>query len=413
MKVNVGDKEQKVVTGEMVTVDEAELGQIVGEMMTEPAKLKDYGFGDAIVNKATQLKEAAGDDNPEFVIVRVEEGWSGSRRLWPAKEIDRIVDQTNTLEPVGHLGHIPDDQEATAFPEPQTVWFGAFAKDEPSKQKDRVGEMARTAYFAGYLLPGAKIRTYIRTKAVRGVSWWGRANHIPIPGKGVEMRDFDLKAIDWARKLAEGMPTSSVVAIAGEMEGTKMAEVDLAQVTPEQFKKDNPNGYALLRKEVEDEHKETVGEMEKKVEAGEQAANELAEVRKLLKVDEGKSVLETVTSLMSKLGEKASQLVRQTLDSILEEKIEDEKQRKIVRDLLPVGEMESKASEAADEEAAKKLVGEMVDDAFDKSESIKYIVGEQAPPAVRRREELGSGQDGGDGLKNNRYAQDRQRVTVS
>lgn len=411
MKVNIADKPAKIVTGEMLAVEEAEVGRIVGEMVTEPARLKDLGFSDAIVTKANNMREATGDENPEFVVVRVEEGWSGSRRLWPAKEIDRIVDQTNTLEPVGHLGHIPDDQEATSFPEVQTTWIGAYATDEKSKQKDRVGEMVRTAYFAGYLLPGAKIREYIRTKAVRGVSWWGRAEHVPIPGRGVEMRDFDLKTIDWSRKNSEGMPTSSIVAIAGEMEDGNMAEVDLAQVTPEQFKKDNPNGYALLVSELDVEHKKTVGEMEEKVKTGDEAVDELGKIKKLLKVEEGKSALDTVTSLMSRLGAKAAELVKAELDKVLGEKIEDEGHRQIVRDLLPVGEMEAKAADATDEEAAKKLVGEMVDTAFDTSDSIKLLVGEQAPAAVRRREELGSGQ--GEGQKKNRYVTDRSRVTVS
>jgi hypothetical protein len=411
MKVNIADKDAKTVTGEMVAVEEAEVGRIVGEMITEPAKLKDLGFSDEIVAKATTMKEATSDENPEFPVIRVEEGWSKSRRLWPAKEVNRIVDQTNSLEPVGHLGHIPDDEMDTAFPDVQTTWLGAYAKDEPSQLKERVGEMVRVAYFVGYNHKGAKIRELIKAKAVRGVSWWGRANHIPIPGRGVEMRDFDLLTIDWARKNSEGMPSSSIVAIAGEMEDSKMAEVDLAQVTPEQFKKDNPNGYALLVSELDAEHKKTVGEMEEKVKDGEAAVDELGSIKKLLKVEDGKSALDTVTTLMSRLGAKAAELVKAELDKVLGEKIEDEGHRQIVRDLLPVGEMEAKAADATDEEAAKKLVGEMVDTAFDTSDSIKLLVGEQAPAAVRRREELGSGH--GDGQKKNRYVTERSRVTVS
>jgi len=190
-----------------------------------------------------------------------------------------------------------------------------------------------------------------------------------------------------------------------------MAEVDLAQVTPEQFKKDNPNGYALLVSELDAEHKKTVGEMEEKVKDGEAAVDELGSIKKLLKVEDGKSALDTVTTLMSRLGAKAAELVKAELDKVLGEKIEDEGHRQIVRDLLPVGEMEAKAADATDEEAAKKLVGEMVDTAFDTSDSIKLLVGEQAPAAVRRREELGSGH--GDGQKKNRYVTERSRVTVS
>lgn len=49
----------------------------------------------------------------------------------------------------------------------------------------------------------------------------------------------------------------------------------------------------------------------------------------------------------------------------------------------------------------------MVDDAFTKDDAIKTIVGEQAPPNVRRREEL---RGGGDPLKGNQYVGEETRV---
>lgn len=408
MKVNIPDKKEKTIAAEMVG-GSGEIGTLVGEMVTEPTKLKDFGFSDDIVNRAASIKAALEDDKTEIAVVRVEEGWSRSGRLWPATEIDRIVAQTNELEPVGHLGHIPDDEESTSMPEPQTTWVGAIAKTEPSKLKGKVGEMVRVAYFAGYNHPGAKIRGIIKARGVRGISWWGKANQVPVPGRGVEMRNFDLLALDWARKLSEGMPSSTVVAIAGEMKGTDMAEVDLAQVTPEQFKEGNPNGYALLVKEVEDKHKDTIGEMTAKVEQGDAAQTEIEELRKVLKIDKDKPLLETVTSLMSRLGDKAKELVKAELDRILGEKITDEKTREVVARLVPVGEMESKVADESDPEAAKKLVSEMVDEAFNKDDAIKTLVGEQAPVNVRRREDLQ--REGGSSLENNDYVT-RERVTV-
>lgn len=410
MKVEFGKKTDKSTAGEMFG-GSGEMGALVGEMLTEPAKLKDFDFPDDVIARANSIKAALKDEEPNIAVVRVEEGWSGSGRLWPAREINRIVQQTNELEPVGHLGHIPDDEEATSMPEPQTTWVGAFARDEPSQDKKRAGEMVRTAYFAGYNHPGAKIRNIIKARACRGISWWGHAHHVPIPGKGVEMREFDLKALDWARKLAEGMPTSSIVAIASEMNGGTM-DKDLASVTPAEFKEHNPNGYALLRKEVEDEHKIVVGEMEEKITAGEDAKSKLAEVRKLLKLDEGADVLTNIANLMQRLGDRAQSFVKDELTALLAEKFpgeENQAKRELVTRLLPVGEMEAKVSEQSDDEAAKKLVSEMVNTAIDGDEQIKTLIGEQQPPVVRRREELRDNT----GLVNNDYVGEVETRSVT
>lgn len=408
MKVKVKD----TIVGEQKSVQdgEPEIGY-VSEMVSEPAKLKDFGFGPDVVARANALKETNEDESPEYPVVRVEEGWSRSGRLWDANELEQIVAQTNQLEPVGHLGHIPDDQAAFAFPPPQTSWIGAITKMEPSQQKERVGEMVKVAYFTGYNLPGSELRAkkYIKNKVVRGISWWGVGDEIPVPGRGVQVRNFTLRALDWARKLSEGMPTSRIVAMAREMEGSKM-EKELSQVTPDEFKTANPNGYALLVKEVEDKSVEKIGEMDKKIEEGDKAKSLLTKACEAIGVTEPDKLVDELTALKAKVGEKAAALVKSALDTFLEEKVPNEERRALVRRLLPVGEMESKAAEAKDGEAVTKLVGEMVDDVFSKDEVVKNILGETQPPVVRRREELGSKQ-GGD--KDNEYIRDRSRVSLS
>lgn len=406
MKVGIRDKTEKpkVITGEMM--GDTEVGYI-SEMLTQADKLAGYGFDQEVIAKATTLKEANKDETPEYPVVRVEEGWSGSRRLWPARELDRIVAQTNELEPVGHLGHIPDDQAAFSFAEPQTTWFGALAKTEPSQQKDRLGEQVRVAYFAGYNYPGAKIRGYIKSRAVRGISWWGEADQVPIPGKGVEVRNFTLKALDWARKLSEGMPTSRIVAIAREMED-KM-DKELSAVTPEEFEKENPNGYALLVAKIEAGHATVIGEMEKKVKDGEDAKSLLTRVCEAIGISDPEKLIEEVTALRAKVGAKAKAMVDTALATLMEEKVPNEEKRALVQRLLPVGEMVTKAEAAKDAEEVTKLVGEMVDAAFDSDDVVKGIISEMAPPVVRRREEL----RGGAGLDNNPYVESRERVTLS
>lgn len=406
MKVRTKDAQgDKTISGEMVG-GSGEMGTVF-EMVTDAVKLKDFGFTDEMVARAQSV--STGDDQPEFAVLRVEEGWSGSRRLWPARELDRIVATTNLLEPVGHLGHIPDEQASTAMPDPQTTWIGAIAKTEKSQDKTKAGEMVRVAYFAGYNYPAsiAKIRDLIKRRAVRGISWYGKCHLKPVPGQGVEVKDFDLQHLDWARKGAEGMPTARIVAIASEMKGDKM-DKDLSQVTPEEFKAENPNGYALLRVEIEREHATVVGEMEAKLTKAEQAEQLLGEVTKALKVDDPAKALEAISSLMTRLGDKAKSTVAALVDQILGEKVTDETNRAYVKGLLVpvVGEMETKVADVATEEDAKKVVTEMIDAQFNENDLIKTLVGEQSAPIIRRREALQAQTGNGVG-KDNEYVTER------
>lgn len=388
---------------------EPEIGYIF-EMVTEPAKLKDFGFGQDVISRAQFLKDANEDDKPEFPVLRVEEGWSGSGRLWSGEILDSIASQTNALEPVGHLGHIPDNEASTSFPEPQTTWIGAVTKMEKSEQKDHLGEMVKVAYFTGYNLPGAKVRGYIKSKAVRGISWWGRGDMVPIPGRGVAVKSFTLQTLDWARKLSEGMPTSRIVAMAREMKETDKMEKDLSQVTPEELKREAPNLYTLLVGEMSTEHDEQIAEMEKKIEEGGKSRSLVDRCMEVLGITDPEKLIDEMTSLKEKVGAKAAAMVKTALDTLMEEKVPNEERRALVMRLLPVGEMEAKASDVKGQEEVDKLVGEMVTAAFDKDEVIQQYVGEMQPLVVRRREELRSG---GSSLDNNEYVGERTRVSLS
>lgn len=403
MKVGIKDKEdaKAVVTGEMSPG--AEQGYIA-EMLTDPAKLDQFVPGTSA--KAAAIIAANGDESPEFPVVRVESGWSGSGRLWTGEVVESIVDQTNALEPVGHLGHIKPENVSSEFGVPQTIWLGAVAKQEPSTDPARKGEMVTAAYFAGCNLPGASIRGYIKSKVVRGISWWGLADSRKVPGRGVEITKYVLKALDWAPKLREGMPSSSIIAIAGEMED-KM-DKELSQVTPDEFEKENPNGHALLVAKATADQAVVIGELETKVTEGETAKSLLTQLCETLGISKPDELLASITALKTKIGDKAKITLDSALDALLAEKVPDEEKRVLVRRLLPVGEMQAAVEDAADAEAATKLVGEMVDDVFNKDEVVQGIVGEMAPPVVRRREEL---RGNGDSLKDNPYVK-RERVTL-
>ena len=179
--MKVGIKSDKATVAEMYG-GSGEVGT-VAEMLTDPAKLADLVPLPGIGEKARSIAEAMEDDKPQFPVVRVEEGWSNNSRLWTGERLRSIAEQVNALEPVGHLGHIPDNEAGTAFPDPQTTWLGAIVKKEPSKLKERMGETVDVFYIGGYNHPNAKIRSLWKARAVRGISWWGNGVTKPIPGK--------------------------------------------------------------------------------------------------------------------------------------------------------------------------------------------------------------------------------------
>lgn len=392
--VSIGDNHGKTgftpgVLGEM-TVDSHELGY-VAEMITDPAKLDSFIPGASA--KAKALAESAGDDKPEFPVVRVEEGWSNNRRLWDAEELGRIAEQVCELEPVAHLGHMKEEDIATAFPAPQTTWLSATTKVEPSKLKTRLGEPVTVFYAAGYNLPNAQIRTYLKSRAVRGVSWLGFGQEIAVPGKGVQIKGFKLKALDWARKHAEGMPGTSVVAIASEMNGGTVSDKALSQVTPEEYKNENPNGYQLIVIQAKAESETLVSEMEGKIAKAEKDQTLLGQVRAALGISDDADPLTAIATAMKRLGEEARVTYEKLLDRELLKRIPGDdddsvKNRVLVRRLVFSTEMIDQLKDVTDEAAADKLVGEQVERQFNEDDVVKNLISEQTSPVIRRREEL-------------------------
>lgn len=398
MKVVTKDAE---VVSEM-TGDVSEFAPI-SEMITDTVKLDAFFPGLGLGEKAKHIAESSGDQNPEFAIVRVEEGWSNSKRLWPAEVLVSIAEQVNELEPVGHLGHIKPEDMATSFPDPQTTWIGAMTRDEPSRQSDRKGKQVKVAYFAGYNLSGAKIRDYIKSRAVRGISWSGLANQRVVPGKGVEVTRYQLTSLDWARKLVEGMPTTGIVAIASEME--TVVEKTLAEVTPDEFKKENPNGYQLLVNQVNTETAELISEMETKVAEGDKAKSMITKICEALGIEESDDPLETIAALSKKVGIESKKVLDSVLEKVLAKKVPDEQNRALIKRLMPVSEMQTKIADAKDDDEAETFVNEMVEAVFNSDDGVKTLISEQSAPVLRRRELQGAGS------QSNNYAT-RERVEL-
>ena len=257
-------------------------------------------------------------------------------------------------------------------------------------------------YAAGYNLANAPVRALIKGKAVRGVSWWGRGEQRQIPGKGVEVVNFTLKHLDWARKGAEGMPSTSIVAIASEMTGgTTVGDKALSAVTPEEFKTENPNGYALIFAAGQAAGDQLVAEMKDEATKAEPAVSFMQKVRALLglKEDDGSDPYDALVTMFNRLGEEAKAMTNKAIDKMLAKEIPDEQKRAVVKRLLPIGEMVEKVKglpSDADEEKVESVISEMYSANVDKDDVLKGIIGEQTAPSIRRSESLRTAGEGTD-----------------
>jgi hypothetical protein len=128
------------------------------------------------------------DDDPMFVTVEVEAGWSRSKRHWKPEHLRQVVEKVNKERMAGNLGHPLLDKAAHegGFPIPQVAW--AVATMEGNK-----------AVFKGYVLKTAQARELLKLGLIDGVSIFGDSRMKPVQG-GYEVLTFDPETIDFARK---------------------------------------------------------------------------------------------------------------------------------------------------------------------------------------------------------------------
>lgn len=169
-----------------------------------------------------------------------------------------------------------------------------------------------------------------------------------------------------------------------------MADKNLAAVTPEEFKKENPNGYALLVREAQEESLTRIAEMEEKVKTQDEQISLLDKLLATLKLDKSENVLQDAAALIEKIGAEARVVYEKLLEKELVKRVPDEKQRGLVQRLVFSAEMQTRIQDANEEEASK-LVSEQVEKAFNDDDNVKFVVEQTAPPVVRRREEIQNG----------------------
>jgi hypothetical protein len=321
------------------------------------------------------------DDDPLFVTVEIEEGMSRSNRLWTPESLKSIARQVNEKLPVGYKGHIKEQDDPFVLPDPQTIWLGANAIQRNGKTVCRV---------KGYVL-SPEMKKNIRLKAVDGVSVRGDAVLSPRKGGTVEVKDFDLESIDWARKGRSGMK-NRIVAVTAEMEGGKSVEPkDIAALTEDELRQHN----GLLVKEIENKVKtplqDTVAEQTEKLQKAEKEQTLLNSIREKLGLDENADILENLSSILDKVEGAVKTEVRNFIKDVVGKKVKTEQGQKLV--LRMVGEMEVKPEVNQDGTLSDKTKNEIetkLNETFDKDEDVKAIVSEQVT--------LKEGAGGGAGL---------------
>lgn len=208
------------------------------------------------------VQEIVGDDtDPMFVTIEVvNNSVSNNGRYWSKESIMSIMSQINSKHPDGYLGHLKMDERSHKYPDPQTIWLGATVTDTDGKLR---------LFAKGYVLPEAKsLRSYLKKAKAAGknvaVSVYGKVKNARKLANGVvDMSNFLLESIDWARPGSEGVPNAGNFMIAAEMtdignsnepvikESEQMDKIEaLKSATASELKEHNPEIVAEMTDEA-------------------------------------------------------------------------------------------------------------------------------------------------------------------
>lgn len=340
-----------------------DFGDVVGEMSNDSNAASSVPVDPALLNHYMQLDPDP--DECKFVTVEIKSGFSKSNRNWRPEILEEIAKQVNSQHPVGNKGHIKKEDYESVYPEPQTVWLGAVCERKGNQAVLRV---------KGYNLPNSDIRRHLKFKAVNSVSVYGKSKMRPIPG-GHEVLSFELETIDWSRKNRSGMD-ARVVALTAENQplgGTKVEAKDIAALSEDELRTHAP----LLVKEIErkatEPLDEKVGEMQGVIDTTKADVDVVAEIRKLLKLEEGDNVVEKVTSLVSKIEDTAKDEIKNFIRELVGKKVKTERGQGLV--LRLVGEMESQYEGPLTDDLKKTIEADF-NKVVEDDEDVKAVIGE-------------------------------------
>lgn len=307
----------------------------------------------------------ANDDDPMFVTVEVEAGWSRSKRNWKPEHLRKVVDKVKKDRMAGNLGHPLLDHKSyeSSFPLPQVAWCSATME-------------GNKAVFKGYVLKKAEARELLKLGLIDGVSIFGDSKMRPVQG-GYDVISFEPETIDFARKGRSGM-TSRVVSLTGEQAPGRGENVDAKDITA--ISEDELRTHApLLVREIE---RKAVEPVETKI--GEQATliadlqpevDILGEIKKLLKLQDGENPVEKLAKFIETVEEAGKADIKAFVNTLVEKKVKSTRGQALLRRL--VGEMESEFDGALTDDM-KKEITTAFDAKIESDEDIKVLVGEMS-----------------------------------
>lgn len=307
-----------------------------------------------------QVKQ--GDEDPMFVTIEVlNESVSKNGRNWSKEAIASVAEQINSKRPDGYMGHLLEGERKHKYPKPQTIWLGAKAEETDGKMR---------LFAKGYVLPEAKrLRTYLRKAKAAGksvaVSVYGTIERAAKAANGaLEMANFDLESIDWARPGSEGVKNTGQFMIAAEMaDDSKGKGVN---------KEEDVNREDVLKSatasELQEHNPEVVSEMTNEAASQKEAeqaevVQEMADIKAELGLDDNSE-----KSAKQVVQEMKEQQTQHELDAQLQEKVDSPAARKLIRHYV-VSEMQEgeTVSQTVDRvlasETGKEVIQEMVDTA--------------------------------------------------
>jgi hypothetical protein len=374
-----------------LTIDD--FGDVVAEMANDSTATIDVPIDQGLLSRYLALDPEPHDC--KFVTVEIKSGFSKSKRNWRPEILEGIAKQINEQHPVGNKGHIKKEDYDSSYPDPQTVWLGATCTRKGNQAVLKV---------KGYNLPNSDIRNHLQFKAVNGVSVYGKSKLRPIAG-GHEVMEFDLETIDWSRKNRSGME-ASVVAVTSENEtlgGNTVDAKDIAALNEDELRAHAPLLVQEIERKAVTPLDEKVGEMTKVVDASKPDVDAVAEIRKLLKLEEGDNVVEKVTAFISRVEESAKDEIKSFIRELVGKKVKTERGQGLV--LRLVGEMETQYEGPLTDELKKEIEADF-DKLATEDEDVKSVIGEMSSGSDDDRQRTGGAALGG----KSRAGEERGRV---
>lgn len=329
-------------------------------------------------DQTRDLLKRTKDDDPQFPIVRVEEGLSENKFNWTPEMLESVADQINEKQPVAYMGHIKPEDDRWVFPDPQTIWLKAKTVVESGK---------KVLYVKGYNLPKAKIRDLVAAGIARSTSWRGKADVKFLKGGVQEPYRFHLDSFDWSRPGKNAMSAALVGVVAEQTENERSEDEvkpeDIAKLSLSELQTSNPNLVELIKREAVAEKDTVIAEMEETKQEGEDAKTLLQRLREVLHIDEKSDILEAVGNIIAKVEKIGTDEVMARIEKVLTDKVPSESARAVVKRLIPqitVAEM----SEINDDDKFK----EKIEAYLDSDDNAKAVIAEMndgpTPPSQRR-----------------------------